>query len=470
MNTINTGAQLRAKGRDIFRASHADKAQELVIAVGQRMGMGIPNHLQTMFQITMRRVILCQLAGLFLRNPTGICQPRQSGHGLTYPQGFIPPARDQLAGLGEKLNLSDAAGRKLQIPPFQAIRPRLFRFMQALVIPDSLAHVVGVFDGCKIEMAAPDKGAHPRQKRLPRCDITGTGTRLDIGRPFPCPPHPFVVALSRLHRHADRRDRRIRTQAQIRAEDIALCRAIIEDAHHLARGLDKAGAGLHCVGGIWIAGLVEQADQVDVAGIIQFMGAHLSHGENHHARPGCAILRPHTRDFAIGEQGQKRRIQCRLHGEIRKLRERRRYLHHVPCATQIRQGRHEREPPLRLAQHRIRPIQPSRLRLCNQVGNKRVQRLLQRGAQPGLLRSHQTTQIGAAARHTGQKRPQFGRQILKGCGRIACSVRIMGQRAGGQARAQQVSHGLVSPAKGGSATAKLRGWTLARSQSIVIEK
>ena len=162
MNTINTGAQLRAKGRDILRASHADKAQELVIAVGQRMGVGIPNHLQTMFQITMRRVILCQLAGLFLRNPTGNCQPRQSGHGLTYPQGFIPPARDQLAGLGEKLNLSDAAGRKLQIPPLQAIRPRLFRFMQALVIPDPFAHVVGVFDGCKIKVAAPDKGAHPR--------------------------------------------------------------------------------------------------------------------------------------------------------------------------------------------------------------------------------------------------------------------------------------------------------------------
>ena len=71
--------------------------------------------------------------------------------------------------------------------------------MQALMVADTLAHVLGVTDGGEIQMLAPHEGGEGFQEPLACCNITCGSARLDICGALPISPLRLVIAFSRSH-------------------------------------------------------------------------------------------------------------------------------------------------------------------------------------------------------------------------------------------------------------------------------
>ena len=168
------------------------------------------------------------------------------------------------------------------------------------MLADGEAHVVGILDRCKIEMPAPDKGAQHVQKARPSLNVARTGARFDKGRPLPRTPDAFVIALRRLHRQHHGRDRGVGTQTQVSAEHIAIGSDIAQRGAHLAGGAHEGHAGIVIIRTVK-SGLIKEANQINVRGIIQLARAHLAHRQ--HGHPGAVprVLRPHPRQFAAAQ-------------------------------------------------------------------------------------------------------------------------------------------------------------------------
>jgi hypothetical protein len=77
---------------------------------------------------------------------------------------------------------------------------------------------------------------------------------------------------------------RIRPQAQIDTEDIAVRRALLDDAGDLLRQLDEEARGLADAGGLGHL-RIEEDDDIDVGGVVQLAGAMLA--ERQHDKPGA---------------------------------------------------------------------------------------------------------------------------------------------------------------------------------------
>ena len=221
------------------------------------MGLRIPDHLQPMLHFAVRAVMRNQRFGHLTRNPAGCRQRAQSTHRGRIAQSHIAPACDQLAGLGEKFDLSDAADPKFQIVALHSDRP-----MQAAMIADPQAHVMRILNRGKVEMFAPDERRQRGQKPRSGRDVSGTRAGLDIGGALPGAALRLVVPRRHRHRQADRHHGGIRAQPQIAAKHIALIGLVRQKRRHLARDANEGGAGIGFHAGI--AGLVEQADKVDV--------------------------------------------------------------------------------------------------------------------------------------------------------------------------------------------------------------
>ena len=196
----------------------------------QVMGLGIIDHLDAMLDLPMGPVMARQCFGHVLRHPALLGQMPKRWHRAVVAQFRVAPAGNQLPGLGKELDLANTATPKLHVVPLK----RNFA-PKPLMLADAQAHVMRVLNGRKIEMLAPNKRSQRLEKPCPRLEITRRGPRLDIGRALPCAPEALVIALCRLHREANRRDRWIRPQAQIRAEHIAIPRQIVEHGRHLTR-------------------------------------------------------------------------------------------------------------------------------------------------------------------------------------------------------------------------------------------
>ena len=221
------------------------------------VGLLIAHHLQAMFHFTVGKIKPGQLIGHRLRHPIFGGQRLQSAQRGTVAQGGIAPSGDELAGLGEKLDLADAALAEFHVMPLDRQPP-----IQPAVFADAQAHVMGVLNGREIQMLAPDKGGERFEKPIARLKVAATGAGLDIGGALPCAALGLVITVGGGHRQADRGDRGIGAQPQIGAKDIAAGHGVAEQGRHLAGDANKGGAGLLPVS--TIAVLVKKADQIDV--------------------------------------------------------------------------------------------------------------------------------------------------------------------------------------------------------------
>ena len=309
------------------------------------MGLGIVHHLEPVFDFAMGAVECRQFRGGFGRNPFLFGQGSEARDRFASAQIGVTAPGDQLAGLGEEFNLADAADAQLHVVAFD-----LYRAMQPAMVADAQPHVMGVLDRREIQVLAPDKRRQRFLKPVTGGQITGAGPRLDPGGPLPCPADTFIVAFGGGHRDADRRDRRVRAQPQIGAKDIAIGGAVRDQRHHLAGDPQKRGPCLLRVAGI--AGFVEQANQVDVGGIVQLARAHLAHRKDHHATGGRGIVGAGTGQSAAADFSGNEVLQAEVHRTVRKVSQRTGHLLQRPDATQIAQRRQQRQPSFGKPQRR----------------------------------------------------------------------------------------------------------------------
>ena len=221
------------------------------------VGLLIAHHLQTMLHFTVGEIKPGQFIGHRLGHPIFGGQRLQAAQRGAVAQGGIAPSGDELAGLGEELDLADAALTEFHVMPLDRQPP-----IQPTVFADAQAHVMGVLDRCEIQMLAPDKGGERFKEPIARLKVAATGAGLDIGGALPCAALGLVITVGGGHRQADRGDRGIGAQPQVGAKDITTRHCVAEQGRHLAGDANKGGAGLLPVG--TIAVLVKKADQIDV--------------------------------------------------------------------------------------------------------------------------------------------------------------------------------------------------------------
>ena len=185
-------------------------------------------------------------------------------------------ARDQLLGLCEELDLADAAAADLDV---MALDRDLALAAIGLHLP---LHVVDVGERGEIEMLAPDERRDLGDHRLARPRIAGADARLDHRRALPGAPFPLVIMQRRVGRHRDLRRGRIGPQPQIDAEHIAVAGALLQQPRHRLRDADEERLRLDVLRQRRRV-RIEEHDEVDVAGIVQFARAHLAHGEHEQA-------------------------------------------------------------------------------------------------------------------------------------------------------------------------------------------
>mmetsp|Transcript_23431 Transcript_23431/g.41164 ORF Transcript_23431/g.41164 Transcript_23431/m.41164 type:complete len:627 (-) Transcript_23431:312-2192(-) len=292
-----------------FGAHHRCQTLKPLVIGWQVVGLRVPHHLHAVLDRAGKAVVVRQLCRQVILDPPFLCQLLQSGHRAPHPQVGIAPPCNQLPGLGEKLDLANAAASKFHIVPGQGNRPT-----GALVRPDGKTHVVGILHSRKIKMSPPNKGAQILQKPLTRCDIAGAWPRLDIGGPLPCAPQPLIVPLCRAHRHDHRCNRRVRAQPQVGPKHIALAGDIAQRGAHVLHCLDTGPPDGRKIIGV-MPRFIEKTDQIDVGGIVQLKRAHLAHGQ--HKQTDIAVGQLAPLDLLREPGGQRR-----LTGHVSQLRQR----------------------------------------------------------------------------------------------------------------------------------------------------
>ena len=221
---------------EAVQACVAGKARELgqfLLVRGQRMGLLVRDHLQTVLHAPQKAVGGGKIVADVCADPVEFREQRQPGKRLPRAQGRLAASRDKLLGLHEKLDLADAAPSELEVMPGNG----------DAVVPlggvDLPLHRMNVGDGVKIEVFPPDIGLKRLEKRIPRRDVAGHGARLDERRALPILAKLFVIAEGGLGR--DRRLRRawVGAQPQIGAEHIAVRGTLLQDMHQIASDLDE---------------------------------------------------------------------------------------------------------------------------------------------------------------------------------------------------------------------------------------
>ena len=309
------------------------------------MGLLVIQHLNAVLQRAQAFVSFGQLSADIRRHMTRVAQSLKRIDRAARAQGRVPPAEDQLLGLGEELDLADAAAPQLQV------RPRRLQPLARLVDVDLPFDRLDVEDGGIVEAAPPDEGGQRFQKGVSGREVADHGPRLDEGSALPVLADAFVVRKGEGHGHDRRGRRRVGTQPQVDAEHVAVARPLL---HQSGKGLGQPVQEALRLDAVSQSGLdrlrlPEQAD-VDVGGIVQLVGTVLAHGQAEQAGHGAARvvgggyqLAPLALVVGHGRQGRPRR-------RIGKAAERAGDLIQIPDPAQIGQGGQHMQLALQAAQ------------------------------------------------------------------------------------------------------------------------
>ena len=201
----------------------------------------------------------------------------------------------------------------------------------------------------------------------------------------------------RLGRDCDLGRGGIGPQPQIDAEHIAVAGALLQQPRHALRDPHEERLRLD-VGYQRGGSRIEEHDQVDVAGIIQFARAHLAHGKHDQT---ASLLRPveiRGVDAAARDLLPQQKAQRHLHRGDREIGQRRGYLHHRPDPADVAQRDQQRGLGLHAPKqmHHIgfaRRHQHFPGRLLDQRFEVRLRVARQQPFQPRGVGAHQVEQI-----------------------------------------------------------------------------
>ena len=235
----------------------------------QDLRLLVVDHLQPVFdhaQETIGRLHGVARVGL---DPAIGDQLVEGGERVAIAQGKVAAAGDQLLGLGEELDLADAATADLDVVALDR------DLAVAAIGVDLPLHGLHVGDRGEIEILAPHERRKLGEQRLAGRDVAGARPRLDHGGALPVLPDALVVGQRRRLRHRDRRRGRIGAQAQVGAEDVAIAGARLQQLHQPLRQPHEQRPRLDARGKRRRFRVVED-DEIDVAGIVELERAHLA--------------------------------------------------------------------------------------------------------------------------------------------------------------------------------------------------
>ena len=409
---------------DIAGAAEHRQAGPFARRLRQVVGLGVLHHLHAVLDLAQADIVAVQRLRILGLDPAFQRQLGQRLPGLAHAQVRVAAAGDQLAGLGEELDLADAAGREFQVAPVQP-GGRL-----PLVQPDLLPDVADFLDGGEVEMAAPDERADFLQEALAGADGPGAGPRLDEGGAFPGPADAFVIAFRRADRDRHGGDRGVGAQPQVGAEDIAVGSQVRQQRHRPAHRLDHLGAHLGQVGAV-IAAVVEQADQVDVRGIVQLGRAHLAHGQREQAAGLGQIGLGRAGDAAAGQFRHQRRLHRHVAGGVGQPGQPAGHPVKPPDPAQIGQRHQQRDPLLGGPERLLGFTDQTGLQLGQDAAQGRLRPTGERAPQPVALPHDQAGQIGAASGGAFQQIAQQSAGPVEPLERFGSAVRFERQRQAG---------------------------------------
>ena len=139
-------------------AAEGGEAGEAFGALGEALGLGVLEHLQAVLDLAVGDVGLRELVGGGAVDPALGGEGGEGGEGGALAEVGVAAADDELAGLGEELDLADAAAAELDVVAGDGERAPE-RTGEALVGADAQPHVVGVLDRPEVHVLAPDEGA-----------------------------------------------------------------------------------------------------------------------------------------------------------------------------------------------------------------------------------------------------------------------------------------------------------------------
>ena len=339
LHVAQVGEQSSGEGVAAGEAEKTRKAFEPRAIARQRVGLLVGDHLQPVLDRAQKPVSSCELVARRRVDPVAGGQRVERRQCFAQPQLRVSPASDELLGLHKKFDLADAAAADLDIVSFDRDLAMAAEGM------DLLLHGVDVGHRSEVEIFAPDERRERLAQRVTGGNVAGAGARLDQRRPFPVPANAFVVVERSRGRDRDLRRGRIRPQPQIGAENIAVHGALLQEFHQRAREPHEERRRLDARHQRCRGGVVEH-DDIDVAGIIELVRAHLAHGEHHIAaarfRPRCIGRHKATLPCSCAEEMADRRPDRR----VSKIGESCGNAHHRPDAADV--GERDQERRLRL--------------------------------------------------------------------------------------------------------------------------
>ena len=115
---------------------------------------------------------------------------------------------------------------------------------------------------------------------MPKANVARRGPRLDHGGALPVLPHAFIVNGGGFQGDGNLRGAGIGAQAQVHAKAVAVFRHVLQNRDEPLGEPHKEGGGLDAFRQ-WRGFRIVENDEIDIAGIVQFAGAMLAHGEHH---------------------------------------------------------------------------------------------------------------------------------------------------------------------------------------------
>ena len=307
------------------------------------MGLAVVDHLQAMLcpaQVSVRRD---QLFGDLRRHAVLFGQGRESGDGGGRPERRHAAAPDQLLSLGEEFDLPDAAATELEVVAADG------DFGTAAMCVDLALDGMNVLDRREIQVLAPEERFQMPEKTTARFIVSRHHPGLDQGCALPVLAGAFVVSLRRRDGNRYRGRPRVRPQPEVGAKDIAVPGPGFQHVDEVAHDADEKPRHV-LTPGIGEAVGVVKGDQVDIAGIIELMGAELAETEDEEARFPFRRSAVFGRDLPGRSRVLQQRPQRSADREIGETAERAGHLGQVPGARDIGDGGHQRCAPPRDAQ------------------------------------------------------------------------------------------------------------------------
>ena len=218
--------------------------------------------------------------------------PGQAGEHLLNgadAQRRFATASDQLEGLADELDLTNAARASLDV----VLQFLLFHFAV-----DEGLHVAQGLEGAEIDVAAVDEGPQPLHEARPLFRVAPHGPRLDHGIALPFAALGLIVFLQGVETHHKRAAVAIGAQAHVHAVDPAFVRMAAEDVDQV---LAQAGEEFRVAEGgapaarLALLGIAEY--EVDVRREIELSSPQLAHGQHDQRLLVAALFVPRGAQF-----------------------------------------------------------------------------------------------------------------------------------------------------------------------------